>query len=380
MKRQKADMEELMPQLIQEWRRFTKVGGPPEVLQTREFRGVVGSLKTMRHAFEKSPQALGRNYFSDRKLLADYLLYFWPLHYQEALSILSEIPTTPNKVLDICSGPCPIAFAALKLGCSEVIAMDQNLEAMRLGATICGRQGFPLTIRKANFLTDKLPAGEKFDLITIGHALDELFPNDQKKQEGFIKKLLRHLSPSGYLVIIESSLPEKNRRILQTRESFVEQGIPVQAPCVWQGKCPALEGKFPCFAQREYEKPYVIKELQRAMQINLGSLKASYLILRSPEADWPKLPENEHYRVVSPPFDKPEGKQFYLCGTTGKMKLCSRLPTLPKAARAFQYLKRGELISIEGALKSSNSLHLREESRVTVEAACGKPIPEEYHS
>ena len=378
MKRQKVDMEELMPQLIQEWRRFTKIGGPPDVLQTREFRGVVESLKKMRHAFESSPQALGRNYFSDRKLLADYLLYFWPLHYQEALSILSEIPTTPRRVLDLCSGPCPIAFAALKLGCSEVIAMDQNLEALRLGANICGRQGYPLTIRKANFLTDKLPSGEKFDLITIGHALDELFPDNQKKQEVFIQKLLDRLTPSGYLVVLESSLREKNRRILQLRESLVEQGIPVQAPCVWQGKCPALEGNFPCFAQREYEKPYVIRELQRAMQVNLGSLKVSYLILRSPEAGWPELPDGDHYRVVSPPFEKPEGKQFYLCGTPGKKKLCSRLPSLPKAARAFQYLKRGELISIEGALESSNSLHLSEKTRVAVEAACGKPIPEVF--
>jgi len=377
VKRQKAEMEELMQGLIQEWRRFNKIGGPKDVLQTREFRGVVESLKKMRQAFDRSPELLGRNYFSDRKLLADYLLYFWPLHYQEALSILSEIPTTPKKVLDLCSGPCPIAFAALKLGCTNVTAMDQNLEALQLGANICGRQGYPITIRKANFLTHKLPT-EKFDLITLGHALDELFPNNLEKQEAFIQKLLNCLTPDGYLVLIESSHREKNRKVLQLRESLVEQGIPVQAPCVWQGKCPALESNFPCFAQREYEKPYVIKELQRAMQINLGSLKMSYLILRAPQASWPKLPNGDYYRVVSPPFEKPEGKQFYLCGTPGKRKLNSRLPSIPKAARAFEYLKRGELICVEGTLESSNSLHLREETRVSVEAACGKPIPEVF--
>lgn len=378
MKRQKPDMEELMPELVQEWRRFNKLGGPPDRLQTREFRSAVETLKSLKRGLETSPPDLERNYFSHRELLADYLLYYWPLHYQQALSILSEIPTTPEKVLDLCSGPCPIAFAALKLGCRDVTAADQNLDALNLGARICGRMGYPINIRKMNPLSEKLAAHEKYDLITLGHALHELFPNSLEKQATFVRTLLDSLTPTGYLVLIESSDPYRNQAMLKLRETLALDNIPIQAPCVWKGSCPALEGNFPCFAQREYEKPYVMKEFQRAMDIKLNSLKVSYLIVRLPAADWPKLPEGECYRVVSPPFETPEGKQFYLCGTPGKKKLISRLSNVPKAARAFEYLKRGELIRVEGALESSNSLYLKEETRVSVDAACGKPIPEVF--
>ncbi|NGX57682.1 MAG: Ubiquinone/menaquinone biosynthesis C-methyltransferase UbiE [Chlamydiae bacterium] len=382
MKRKKADMEELMLQLIQEWRRFTKLGGPPDVLQTREFRRVVESLRVMREAFDSAPQHLGRNYFSNFQLLADYLLYYWPLHYQEALSILSELPTTPRRVLDICSGPCPVAFAALKLGCSEVFAVDQNLEALNLGARICGREGYPITIRKWNPHTQQLPVEGKFDLITMGYCLEELFPQTEKgwqdEQDAFIDQMLNLLNPNGYLVILDSSLPEKNQRVLNIRERFVKKKIPVQAPCVWRGECPALANNFPCFAQREYEKPYVMKEFQRALNINLGSLKVSYLILRHPSSGWPQLPDKDYFRVVSPPSESPQGKQFYLCGTPGKRKICSRKEELPKESRAFQYLKRGELISVEDALEKHNTLHIKDETKITVEAACGKPIPEVF--
>jgi len=371
-------MEELMPELVQEWRRFTKTGGPPDRLQTREFRSAVATLKTIQKGLQTSPPGLQRNYFSDRKLLADYLLYFWPLHYQQALSILSEIPTTPRTVLDLCSGPSPVAFAALKLGCGNVTAMDQNLEALNLGARICGRMGYPLSIRQINLLSHRLPVHEKYELITLGHTLHELFPGSIQKQITFVRTLLDALTPEGYLVLMEDSTPDRYKAMLELRESLVNDGIPVQAPCVWKGKCPALQGNFPCFAQREYEKPYVMKEFQRAMDIKLNSLKASYLILRSPAAGWPKLPEGDCYRVVSPPFDTPEGKQFYLCGTPGKKKLISRLQAVPKEARAFEYLKRGELIRVEGAVENANSLYLRDETRVSVDAACGKPIPEVF--
>ncbi len=369
-------MEQLIPDLIQHWRRLTKLKGPTDRLQTREFRGVVNTIKGLQETFQRG----GSHYFNDVKTLADYLLYYWPLHYQEALSILSEIPSQPKKVLDLCSGPCPVAFAALKLGCSDVTALDVSLEAVKFGAEFCGRQGYPVTVKKGDLKKNSLPVGESYDLITIGHSLSELFPSSRsgwkKEQLSFVHTLLSRLSPDGHLVIIEGSFEESNRRVLSLRDELVSDGIPVQAPCVWRGKCPALEGNFPCYAQREYEKPTLLKELQRAASINLNSLKASYLIVRPKEAGWPQQPEQDLYRVVSPPFEKEEGKVFYLCGTPGKKKLSSRLKSLPQSAKAFEYLKRGELISVDGALEHQNSLILNDNTSLNVVAACGKPVPE----
>lgn len=375
------DLETLIPILIGTWRRFNKLSGPPDVLQTREFRGVVNAVMKIQERFADGKTLIGQDYFSNPDLLSAYLLYHWVVHYQQGVSLLGELPLTPRRVLDVCSGPAPLAFAALRHGAQEVIATDQNMSALTLGAEISGRYGMPLSIRHWHCFKESLPVDGKFDLILVGHCLDELFPGTRKgwveEQRIFLRKLMDRLSPNGHLLIVENSFPEANRRILQLRDTFVSEGIPVQAPCVWRGECPALKVQnSPCYAQREFEKPYIIKEIQRAASINLSSLKMSYIIFRNPSSGWPQLPPQNLYRVTSPPFDSHHGKRFYLCGTDGKKQLGSHLSMHPQESRAFEYLRRGELISFENALEKQNALDIVEGTKVNIEAACGKPLPE----
>ncbi len=374
------DLDTLMPLLMGVWRRFRKEAGPPDVLQTREFRGVVAAVRKLQQQFDGKETLLGRDYFKDPDLLGAYLLYHWVIHYQQALSVLGELPTSPSRVLDLCSGPAPMAFAALRHGAGEVIAADQNKRALELGAEICGRYGNALTVRPWECQKMTLPAEGSFDLIILGHCLEEVFPASQKgwkeKQHQYLQFLLHRLTPEGFLVIIDNSFLESNRRILQLRDQLVSEGVPIQAPCVWKGECPALQtANSPCYAQRELEKPYLIKEIQRAAEINLSSLKMTYIIFRSPEATWPKVPERNLYRIISPPVETYQGKRFYLCGTDGKKNLGSHLKEHPLEARAFDYLRRGELISIENALEKQNSLDIVKGTKINVEAPCGKPLP-----
>lgn len=387
MKRKRTpnpDLEEIIPLLIGIWRRYNKEGGPPDSLQTREFRRTVEAIKVLQQGFDKGQSLAGQDYFAKPELLGAYILYHWVLHYQEGLSLLNEVPFTPRRVLDLCSGPAPYAFAALRHGASEVIATDRNESALQLGAEICGRYGMPLTIRPWDCLKGALPVEGKFDLIIAAHCLQELFPEDRKnwqeEQHRFIQFLLGRLTPQGFLLLVDNSYLDANRRVLTLRDRLVKEGIPVQAPCIWKGECPALKTpNSPCYAQREMEKPFLIKELQRAAQINLSSLKMTYILFKGPQAQWPHLPEKQLYRVISPPIENYQGKRYYLCGTEGKMNLGSHLDPLPKEARAFDYLRRGELISIEDALEKPNSLDIIQGTTLTVEAACGKPLVEPEH-
>jgi SAM-dependent methyltransferase len=379
------DLDTLMPILIGIWRRFHKESGPADILQTREFRGVVEAVVALQTGLSNTKSLLVADYFADRQLLGAYMLYHWVVHYQQALSLIGELPDVPRRVLDVCSGPAPMAFAALRHGASEVIAVDRNLTALELGSQVAGRYGHPLTIRQWRCHGTPCPVEGKFDLILIGHCLEELFPATKKgwvqEQEQFIASLLKRLTPHGFLLIVEDSLLEPNRRVLQLRDHFVSQGVPIQAPCVWRGECPALKTKdSPCYAQREFEKPRLIKEIQRAASINLSSLKMSYLIFRSPEAQWPVLPNIPLYRIISPPVETYQGKRYYLCGKEGKKTLGSHLKEHPLASRPFEYLRRGELISVEGALDHGHSLDIVKETKVSVEAACGKPLVEEPNS
>lgn len=378
------DFETLMPLLISIWRRFHKLSGPSDALQTREFRSVVEQVQKLQAGLEQTQDFAGKDYFEENDLLGAYLLYQWIIHYQQGLTLINELPFTPKRVLDLCAGPGAFSLAALRHGASEVIAIDRNQKALEMAATVCGRYGFPLTIRRHSVLRMPLPVEGKFDLIIVGHCLTELFPDNKpewpKHQKDWIDHLFKLLTPQGQILFVESSQNHINRRVLMLRDLLVKEGIAVQAPCVWKGECVALQANSQCYAQRELHKPYLIKEIQRAAQINLGSLKMSYLIVRAPGAAWAELPPLRLYRVISPPIDTQTGKRFFLCGTDGKKNLGTHLKEQPPEARAFDYLKRGELISVEGALEKQQHFDIVIGTKIKVEAAVGKPLPEQIRS
>lgn len=374
------DLETIMPLLIGIWRRFHKESGPPDVLQTREFRRVVECVKILQEGVSEGQSLIGQDVFAKPDLLGAYMLYQWVIHYQQGMSLLGELPYTPRRVLDVCSGPAPFAFAALRHGSQDVFAVDRNQAALQLGAEVCGRYGMPLTVRSWNCLKEPLTVEGKFDLIIAAYCLEDLFPPNTKNalehQRHFLNNLLSKLTPQGFLLVVDSSLPDANKRILTLRDQLVQNGVPVQAPCVWKGECVALKSNSFCYAQRDMEKPYLIKEIQRANQINLSSLKMSYVIFKNPQAGWPVLSDKLHYRVISPPVESYQGKRYYLCGTDGKKNLGSHLESQPVESRAFEYLRRGELISIENALTTQHALDIVQGTKLSIEAACGKPIPE----
>ena len=374
------ELETLIPILIGFWRRLHKLSGPQDSLQTREFRSVVDAITALQAQSYQGSSLLGQNYFQNKDLLGAYLLYPWLMHYQEGMSLLGELPEPPRRVLDVCAGGSPFGFAALRHGAEEVIATDKNKNVLEAGAEICGRYGLTMTVRSWDCLKEALPIEGQFDLIILAYGLNELFPpsnpHSKEHRKLFIGELLTRLTPDGHLLLVDDSHLESNRMILQLREHFVQQGVPVQAPCVWKGECPALKSeKNPCYAQRKLEKTYLIKEFQRAAEINLSSIKMSYLLLKSPKAKWPELPKEELFRVISPPVDSYTGKRYYLCGTVGKRNLGSHLQEQPKESKAFDYLKRGELISVSNALEKPHVLDIIEGTEVKVVAACGKPLP-----
>jgi SAM-dependent methyltransferase len=372
------DLENIIPLLMGVWRRFHKLSGPADVLQTREFRSVVAAVQQLQNGLETGSELIGQDYMAQPPLLGAYLLYYWVLHYQQGLALINELPTAPRRVLDLASGPGPFAFASLRHGAREVVALDRNSTALKLASEICGRYGFPLMIRTHPLLKFPYPVEGKFDLIVIGYCLEELFPDTEKRwkqaQTDWIHALLQYLAPEGKILFVESSFKHSNHRLLALRDQLVKEGFPVQAPCVWKGECPALQTNNLCYAQRDFEKPYLIKEIQRAAQINLSSLKMSYLILRHPEAGWPVLPNYPLYRIISPPIETHTGKRFHLCGTDGKRDIGSHLKEQTAESRPFDYLKRGELISIEGALVKQQHFDIVLGTRIKVEAALNKPL------
>lgn len=355
------ESDELTSILIATWRKALKLpSGPLDRLQTREFRSLIDAIKQFH---EKGD-------FSDTKLLCAYLLYDWQLHLAEGLSLLKELHLPPRRVLDLACGAAPFGLAALMSGACEVVGLDINSQALKIAGEVCGKLGYPVSFREHNCRNFSFPVEGKWDLIIVGYALNALTEDPLF----YLQNLMHHLTEDGNILIIEPSEQEDNRKMLALRDQLIYNQISIQAPCLWKGNCPALcHPSAVCFAQRPFEKSYLIREIQRALNIHRNSLKMSYLLLR-------KTPRPESskslFRVVSPPVETLHGTRFFLCGHEGQRTLGSSLKIHPKHSRAFEYLQRGDVISINNAALRHNDLEIKEETVVKLEAPCDKPVPE----
>lgn len=382
MKRRKLpqnDTEPLMAFLIDYWRKWSKLPGPDNRLQTREFRGVVKLVRELetRPANFEDPE-------KGRRELGAVLLYTFQKHYQQGLSLLGEIAFSPRRVLDLCSGLGPFARAAFCHGAEEVLCLDQSETALRVGAEICGYSGFAPSWSRWEGPLDPLPQGP-FDLIVLGHGLQELFPilhleSAMEKMVEFLIKVSERLTPAGHLLLVESSLEKTNRWFLALRDHLRLKGLSVQAPCIWQGDCPARAAKAPCFAQRQMIKTPFIAQIQRAAQINASSLKMSYLLFKAPHQVAPMLDKSAEdekwYRVISPPFESQFGKRVYLCGEDGKRDLGCRIPQGDYRKETFETLQRGGLYRLGKAAERGAHLEIDSKTKFSLITPPGRPVPE----
>jgi len=347
--------QELNAILIALWRKGMKRAGPANQLLVEETK----------HAAPEVAK-IEKNVAEFIKTGADklpFLLYHWPLFYQEGLSILGEIPRPLGKVLSMGAPFGPYAIAAASLGAREVTFLDEDHFSLTAASEIAGKMGLTLQSRKST-------AKESYDTLVV----DNLLPTSEE-----INQLSALLKPNGFLVLIDRASKEENKKVLELRDQLVlEQGYAVQAPCVWKGACPALQTNFPCFAQRNLDKTFVMKELQKYGQIEQKSLKMSYLIVRKKGAEWPTLPETPLYRIVSGEMEGPSGKRFLLCGTDGKKRLNLTSTQYPKEARALDYLKRGELLAIHNELRQGDDLFAGPGTTAKIVAALGKPLEESF--
>jgi hypothetical protein len=116
-----------MPRLVAVWRRH-QICRPP-TLAGRELKEIGQGVRALSAGLTRDRALVGARYLDDPRLLGAYLLFYWPVSYAQARAVLGELPRRPRSVLDLGSGPGPVAFAALDAGASEVTAADRSAPA-----------------------------------------------------------------------------------------------------------------------------------------------------------------------------------------------------------------------------------------------------------
>lgn len=374
------DLNRWIPNLLAVWRRRRKYkNGPSDRLLPHELKEVAAGVKTLSSGLTGKRELVGKGYMDDPALLGAYLLFYWPVSYAQARYALGHLPSRPRSVLDLGSGPAPMSFASLDHGAGDVTAADRSEPALRLASELAGEVGEPLAVRKWDPLRgERIPDGS-FDLVIMGHLLNELWvgdPDEAGKISDLIERISCSLKKGGAVIIIEPALLLTSRRLLGIRDILVKRGFPVLAPCLLKEDCPALkkEGNT-CHTDRSWEPPRMIKEIAKAAGLHKDALKMSFLTIAAKGANWPLLPEGRIFRIVSEILESNKRLRLVGCGPEGRIGLSIMEKNMTDDNNLFLRLKRGDVIKITGAEERESGIGLTEKSRITILAHAGKPIP-----
>lgn len=385
-----AGLDRWIPHLLAAWRarRRRRPGPPPPAdrLLPDEEREVAAAVERLSRGFTRERELAGARYLDDDRLLGAYLLFYWPVSYVQARGVLAELPRRPRSTLDLGSGPGPMAFAALDAGAAEALAADRSARALAMARDLAARSGEPLATREWNPargrpLADLAP-GRRFDLVVMGHALNELFRGESaaERRAALLEEALSLLAPGGSLVVIEPALRETSRGLLSVRDLLVARGVAVRAPCLFRGPCPALRRETDwCHAERPIEPPPLVAGIGRRAGLRKDAVKMSTLVLAPRGEGWPEPPPGRVFRIVSEPLPSKGRLRYMGCGPEGRLGVALQEKHLSARNRRFERLARGDLVEVTGVEPRGDGLRLGEASEVRLLAAAGKPLPAPSH-
>jgi len=373
------DLSKWIPRLIAVWRRARHLkDGPAERLLPHELHEVAAAVRTLSKGLTRDRELVGARYMEDPKLLGGYLLFYWPVSYAQARHALLEMPERPRQVLDLGAGPGPLSFACLDAGAGEVTAADRSPAAMELARALAGEAGEALATRAWNAQRGDPPPDGSFDLVTLGHVLNELWPQADDacpRRAAIVERALGRVRPRGSVLVIEPALRDTSRALLQVRDRMVAQGFALRSPCLFRGGCPALvKASDWCHAERAWEPPRLVQDIAHAAHLHKEALKMTYLLFAAPGEAWPAVTVGRLFRIVSEPLASKGRLRYIGCGQEGRVGLALQDKHLTNKNGAFKKLWRGDVIAVDGTEARGDGLALDDKSTVQVVARAGVPL------
>jgi len=352
--------------------------GPVDRLSPAELKEVAAGVRQLSLGLTRDRQLAGARYMDDPKLLGAYLLFYWPVSYAQGRQALGELPQRPRRVLDLGSGPGPLAFAAMDAGAQTVVAADRSEPALTLARALATEAGEALATRGWDPTRGAPPEGT-YDVITLGHVINELYGTGPKAvlaRADLLERLSGQLSPGGTLLVLEPALRETSRALLEVRDVLVSRGFSIRFPCLFRGACPALVKPSDwCHAERPWTPPRAVEELARAASLHKEALKMSMLALAPRAETWTEPTPGRLFRIVSEPLEGKGRARYMGCGVEGRVGLAAQTRHQSELNAPFFRLHRGDVIAIEGTEERGDGLAVQETSPVRVVAPAGKSVP-----
>jgi SAM-dependent methyltransferase len=357
-----------VPRLIELWRAGQNLDQYPNYagkLSRREVEAAGAALLALQRGLTGGRILAGAGYMNDSDLLGAYLLYYWPVSYMQVSLALAEYLGSPRRVLDLGSGPGPASAAVVDAlvgageGVDELVLVDSSRKALDLAASLLGRvTGRPASLRTVELDLEsktELPEGP-FDLVVIGHCLNELWakePNALERRTELIERAAARLAPGGRVLVVEPALLATCRGLIALRDRLASRSWRILGPCPGSYPCPALVAgpERSCHSESPWKSPESVASLARAAGLDRNSVKFAYFFL-APESALGGEPEgapSENRRIVSEPMLNKAGRlRYILCGD-GRLETISGVADdADLRAKGFMGLRRGDVIRARG--------------------------------
>lgn len=329
----------------------------------------------------------GNGYMQDEDSLGAYLLYYWPVSYVQnwcalwsAKSALSNLLQNRNGkvcILDVGSGPAPATFALCDMltdlqkdVCVEATLVDSSSKALALAKKLCDRQFAQVSVKTkvCNLEKEIETDSERYDIIIMSHALNELFTTSSKeteKKQQFVKSLASRLPEDGLLLICEPALLKTSRNLICVRDSLIAEGYRVAAPCPNGKVCPVLaENNHTCHAEIPWNAPESVASLAQEAGLDRQSVKMAYFVF-SKNADMTNT-----LRVTSDGMLNKSGRvRYLLCDGNKRIAFSAKKDDPAAKQQGFFDLQRYDMVSIQNPqLRENNALGFDEQTKLSVDS------------
>ena len=234
----------------------------------------------------------------------------------------------------------------------DVCALDRDSNALALFAATAARlrdrglADLHVTTKQVDLAAAQWREGA--DLVLIGSTLNEL---PAKVAETLVKRAWASMCESGAVVIIEPGTRQQSRRLLELRDTMIDAGANVFAPCSRKiTPCPALANPSDwCHEERATQLPPNARRLATRTHLRAGGMVFSYLVLTREDAAQVFAADGELvWRVVSRLRKLKGVRECFACSDLGRvrLRLLKRHRSIQNAA--FERVERGDLLCFAG--------------------------------
>jgi hypothetical protein len=327
-------------------------------------------------------------------MLRAYLDFYWPISFEQARRALAvsaflagakEAAFPFLRVIDVGSGPGPVAAAFVGAGAEDVVLIDQSARALDLARdTIparCGRGGGSGNVRITTVVADisrpepsSIPLWGRVDCVSFGHSLNEVAADRDDRvavRTALLERYAEALAPGGVILVIEPALLSTSRDLIGVRNLLVDRGWRVIAPCSGRSflPCPALAAGAAqtCHDEVSWKMPASVAALAQSMKLDKESLKMTWFMLRPPSRDETSalgesyapgetpVRDESLFRVVSDPMLNKGGRvRRLVCGASGRFPLSAPEGGADAARSGFDALARGDFIAVDDPERREN--------------------------